>query len=478
MEVSTDYYDQWMATEGQNANLDEEYHLSLDLSEATYRIPFDVLDENHDFMAEVMTDFIPYQVFEELFTENQREVEVHNLFEKEYMEESDPILSENGSFMGDGLSFIHLTLLMAGVARAAQISSRVKRPLGQSVGDDLFLIKAKLKYCLNFLRISEGLGCKFSKINSISRDAATFCEQYFITPNNLSEIQDLTSFSDSIFKDVVFLDTIKGSVLSGKPKVKADKASPFIGHAVMATKQIRWNPLATVKQRAKVFLWARNYRVATGLGTKFAALPIELGGLGIEIGDNYDFNSEEFKTLQGYFEAMLNLEDLEFLKYYLLLRGIFQANPKGFSYLNDWTRINNLIKEIDIIDEQTVDSQLPDYLRNKSQREKLSFINNTLKYISFHDLVGTLARYEAFLAHWNCEDSNTFMSMPMKDTRRRVNHAIAIIKSNIVPVNPVLPSIESIAFRFRQRTWGRYVHKEDPVILHEFYGMPSLEIEF
>jgi hypothetical protein len=323
------------------------------------------------------------------------------------------------------------------------------------------------------------LNCRFSKINAVSKDAALFCEQFVAKISDLETYQDIDSFKDSIFGDLVFLDTIKGSALSGKPKVKAEKSAPFLGHAQLVTKQLTWNPYRSVKERSKVFLWARNYRVAMGLGTKFAALPPELGGLGIEIGDHYDFQSTEFQELLRYYEGILQLPQQEFLKFYLLLRGVFKANPKGFAYENDWDKIQAIVSDVQLITEEEVVKQLPEWLKTKPKREELSYVRNTLKLVSFHDLADLLARYDAFLKHWEGKSTHTYMSLPMKESRKRVNKTIAIIKSNVTPATICISkSIRDLADKYRRKTYGLYVSKEDPAILNEFGGMPTLELKF
>jgi hypothetical protein len=477
----------WAETQGltdhQLGELREESKLlfSLDLSEATYRMPYDILNENNDLIDRICEKFTPWTVFKDMFTSFEREIDLSQLVMKDYWSGPVNIKSHQGSFMGDAMSFIHLTLMLGAFARAASAGAKIPRPLGQSVGDDLFALNVTLDWCMRFMQLATACNCEFSKINAISIDAATFCEQYVIRISNLEDYKDLESFKDSIFNDLSFIDCIKGSTLSGKPKVKADKANPFLGHAMMMTKQVNWNPIHIVKERAPIFLWAKNYRMAVGLGIKFATLPSELGGLSIQIGDKYDYNREPFSgEILPYFEQMLDLPQREFAKYYLLLRGIFKASPKGFPYDNEWDRIKAIVSDCTLFEEAKILEELPDFMREKSRREQNTYIAMERGLISFHNLADELARYDAYQKHWEMKTQNTFMSLPAKDARQRANKALAIVKSNLEPKPPPFRSrsIKSLAALFREKLGFIYISRHDPAIIAAFKGMPLLDFDF
>jgi hypothetical protein len=115
-----------------------------------------VLDENCEIFDEVMHDFLPWRTFHYLFKSHERDVDMSILIEQGYFNGPERITSTRGSFMGDGMSFIHLTMLLNGLVRAACIElGAPERPLGQSVGDDLVLLKTKLMLCLQFCLLAE-----------------------------------------------------------------------------------------------------------------------------------------------------------------------------------------------------------------------------------------------------------------------------------------------------------------------------------
>jgi hypothetical protein len=479
-----DYEDLWADTQDltpeELLEMDgnEEFHFSVDLSEATYNIPFDVLDSNLDVCDEVMNDFKPWITFHSIFRSHERDVDMSILIEKGLWNGPERLVSTRGSFMGDGMSFIHLTLLLGGLVRSVYQANDIVRPLGQSVGDDLFLLKARLKSCLEFCFLAEQLGCKFSKLNSISPDTVSFCEQYVAKVDDQSTYEELEGFANSIFGDLVFLDNIKGSILSGNAKVQADGRSPFIGHATMLNKLVRWHPIRSTKERSKVFLWASNFMEASRLGSNMASLPICLGGMELAVGTTLLFSDKKFQEdMLPYYESMTRLDLGDFLKYYLLLRGIYKANPKGFTWENDWKVIRTIVDGVAIIEIPNVRTYVPEEIRGKPIMSILKYINNEMNLISFRDLASELARRDSFHKIWNRIKSKDYMTLKISNVRQRVNHAWAIIKSNLDPTEESeirSTSMTKLVNQFQEKTWGLYVSKDDPAISDMFEGMPTL----
>lgn len=481
----TDYAKAWGETQGLDSNelfelSEKEVFFSVDLEEATYRIPFEILDENVKFCDKIMSNFKPWNVYHDLFSTFERKVDMTELVNKGYWLGPKEVTSTRGSFMGDGMSFIHLTIMLSSITSATYAGAK-RRPLGQSVGDDLFLMKTDLRSCLRFCELAESIGCKFSKLNSISEDSLTFCENYCCIPTDYDDVKDIKSFSDSCFGDTLFLDIIKGSALSGQAKVKVDGADPFIGHASLLAKQVKWHPLHTVASRAKTILWARNYRAAMRLSSNMASLPLSLGGAELAVGPTILYTDKNFQeNMLPWYEAMLQLEERPFLEYYLLLRGIYQSNPKGFAWQNDIEVIHEITKDCELFPTTKLEDLLPSWMLEKSTREKLSYVEKELNLVSFHNLAGQLARREAFLSMWNLEKQETFMTFLSKDARQRANKVWAVIKSNIAPIDKSqfkTQNMGQLASGFQGRTWGLYVRKDDPSIKRAFGGMPDLFYE-
>lgn len=460
---------------------EQDVHLSLDLREATYLMPFELLEENVRFMDQTMEGFPPWECFSSLFSSFERDIDMGTLADKGYYEGPEIVTNVRGSFMGDGLSFIHLSLMLIASVRATYSVLGIKRPYGQSVGDDLILLKTKLNQCLDLLQLLEALGCQFSKLNSISNDSATFCEAYLAAISDLTVFNDLTSMKNSIFKELAYLDTIKGSVLSGNSKVKIDRGDPFLGHAHMLNKQISYHPNESVKERSKVFLWANNYMSAHRLGSSMASLPTELGGVDLAVGPTISFESPRFQDLHPYYEAMLGLESNKFLQYFTLLQGIYRANPKGFKWSNDYELIKTAVEGCEILEYPNIDPLVPEWMLGEPAMKKLNYIQNELGLLSFRHLSGHLARQEAFLNCWEGKIQKTYMTFLSKDSKQRANAAWGVIKSNLEPVATEslrYHNFNALKHAFSQKTWGLYVRKDDPSLLKAFAGMPTLTIDF
>jgi hypothetical protein len=478
-----DYSNIWADTQDLSPSELEELgqtnvQLSADLTEATYNIPYEVLDINLDACDEVMNDFVPWRTFHKLFRSHERVVDMTELIKSGYWQGPAEVTSSRGSFMGDGMSFIHLSFLLSGVVRSVCIDTGQPRPLGQSVGDDLVLLETKLPLCLAFCKLAEELGCTFSKLNSVSEDTATFCENYVAKVSDLTTFKQLKPFENSIFGEFMYLDVIKGSLMSGRSKVKADGKSPFLGHAHMLNKQVRWNPLVTTQERSKTFLWASNFMEARRLGSAMASLPQQLGGADLAIGTILEFDDVKFyKTMLPYYERMLTLERGEFLKYYLLLTGIYKSNPKGFVWENDWKVIREVIDNSTIQVISNLNTVVPEELHGSDPLAKLRYINDELRLISIRNLSDELCRRDAYLKMWNGKVAKTFMTLKISNVRQRVNHAWAIIKSNLQPVPEeeyTSTSMSHLVHKFQEISWGLYVSKDDPAIANAFQGTPSM----
>jgi hypothetical protein len=455
-----------------------EVHYSADLTEATYNIPFEVLDENLHLCDEIMSNFTPWKTFHNLFRSHIREVDMTQLVKSGYWNGPATITSTRGSFMGDGMSFIHLTLLLSGIVRMVCDKLDIERPLGQSVGDDLFLLNTRIKTCALFCYYAEKLGCKFSKLNSVSEDSGTFCEQYFVNVSDIETYTELKQFNNSIFGDLAFLDTIKGSTMSGNSKIKTDGKSPLIGHGQLLNKQIEWNPWQGVEEKAKTFLWASNFMEARKLASAMCSLPPALGGINIALGTILNYHDDRFHSkMLPWYETILDLELTEFLKYYLLLTGIYRANPKGFTWENKWDSISSIVENSTLHDFKNLDDAVPEELKGQRAIKKLNYINDELNMISFRHLTDELARRDAFHKMWNGIETKSFMTLKISNVRQRANHAWAIIKSNLEPTDPKnfkSVSIKDLNSRYQERSWGLYVSKEDPSITDVFCGTPSM----
>jgi hypothetical protein len=482
--VDIETYEYWVSTrdlsvEEINEDL-QSADFSVDLEEATYRLPFEVLQSHCEVIDLILSDFTPWKVFRSLFSSFEREIDLTELVKKGYVpnQEHNKLTTTCGSFMGDGMSFAHLTMFQLGLANYAMVKSKARtRPLGQSVGDDLLVLRAGKLYADQFIEQATKLNAKFSKLNSISTDSNMFCEKYSARVKDIESFQDMKDMVGSVFGDIVFLDIITGSLLCGQSKVKSNGDSPFFGHAVMLGKQLAWHPIAFVRKRAPVFLWASNYKDAKKLSGLLASLPRPLGGMELGIGTQLRYENPRYQEVHKYFEGMLNLPLSKFLKYYLLLQGIYRANPKGVPWENDPELIGAVMSSVNVREIKDLSTILPDFLAEKSWSEKHSYIKNELNLISIDYLINHLARQDAFLKQWEMLTISPYMTLQCKNIRARTNKVIAILKSDITPVEPEnfrFRSIAKLANEFNNRLWGLYINKDDPALINAFKGMPRL----
>jgi hypothetical protein len=437
------------------------------------------MDENVSFMDASLQKFVPWQVFGDIWRCHKRTVEMDDLIDQGLWNGSDEIVSESGSFMGDGLSFLHLSLYLGGMVRAAYSVRGIERPIGQSVGDDLILLETRLAPALYFLDLLTKTGAKFSKINAISQDSAMFCESYVTKCHDLENYRDIVSFRNSIFKDLLFLDTIKGSALSGKSKVKTDGAKPFIGHARLVAKQVNWHPLTYCKERAKIILWSRNYLDSVRLSSNMASLPFALGGIELLIGTQITNASPRWKDIVRYYESILLQETPKFLAYYTLLQGIYRANPKGFEWSNDCQIIVNLLEGLDLFEIDNLEPWVGSANAEKPYNWKIRYLLTEHKLIPIRNLADILARREAFLKQWKGLVTKSFLTLYDKNAKRRGNATWAIIKSELDPLTRARTRrISEISDAFSLRLDGKFFRTDDPSLIDVFQGMPTLEIDF
>jgi len=459
--------------------MEERQFLSADLKEATYNIPPKVQDMQNEFCDEVMDDFLPWQVFSDLFKVNQREVDMSDVKALGLWDGDETVTSTRGTFMGDGMSFIHLTLIQMG--NVGYCFDGEDWPIGQSVGDDLVLLKAKLKHCLKYCWQAEELGMVFSKLNAINKISCTLCESYASRILNQETFEDLAGFADCFFNDLFNLDVIKGSILSGRSKVKKDGVSPFIGHAKAASKQARWHLVRSTRQRSKVLLWASNFHEAKKLGSSMASLPKELGGLDMLIGKIVDYHSTWFqKERLPWYEAILNLKEYDdFIKYSLLLQGVYRSNPKGFEWENNFNVIQTVCANIKFrrIPNIRRSPLIPEDMKTLPVIKLLRYLEDEYDLISIDRISEALARREAHRKIWDGKISRSFMTLKINNVKERANKAWATIKGNLDPVEPTefrSTDMYTLSKGFRERSWGVYASREDRAIADVFEGMPSL----
>jgi len=455
------------------------FFLSADLTEATYNISHEILDANMDSIDFMLRDIPAWGVFRKLFRVHRRTMDMSQLERDGYWFGESEVQSESGSFMGDVLSFIHLSLVMKSLSYQAMpeqsrkdIFQPRKTPIMQSVGDDLVMLGIDERTGKRFVSSAIAMGLELSKINALNRYTMTFCEQYACSPSDFDEVSS-SKHRESVFGNLIFLDVIKGSILTGKSKIKVDGSSPFLGHAKMLNKQIAYIADEVKARRARVLLWVANYRDCIGIGVARCHLPEMLGGLNVAVGGCEKFDSQMMQThYVPYLIGMLRLPRSEFLTHQLMLSSIFKANPKGFRWEAEEEQLALILSNARIVDQD--DLGVPEHILRGPTSGLLSFIKKE-GFISMAQLAEEISRRDTYLKLWRGEEQPAYMTLTTKGVGERHRRVWEGIRRSVRPVRePMITSFGRLEKLFQLNTWGAYIHRDDPSIAMAMAGMPSL----
>jgi len=466
---------------------------SLDLKEATYNIPHSIMQENCEFIGEIFADNPVWEVYGDLFRITTRSMDMSTIIEQGY-DVPPNIVVKQGSFMGDALSFMHLTLMLSAFTSLASASDEkvlhkqlVERPMGQSVGDDLILFNAKPKIAKKFDKEIENFGQEASKIKS-TYFSGVFTEQYFIQVTDRRIMQSGKIHKDSLFGDLWFVDGIKPMVLTGKPKVSAEKRNSFIGQATALNKMLKYLlPSQDWKRlKCRVYLWVNNYDDALRIGRAKPHMPPELGGISVPIGACDPPGSALMK--EKYIPYLATIADMphdKFLAYYMLLKGIFRSTPKGVPWSNDPERLLALVGVAALIPRAEIDQALDglDFYVRMGQMEKIRYLSRAHNWVPAVDIDDELSRRETYLDFWyEPGKKRDFRTLRTSDVVKRHNEAWSFIRATVAP-KPFLASWENdntfdvIAERFRRSLWGFFVRRDDPAISWVFQNVNTFWLD-
>lgn len=476
---------------------DEEVFYSGDLTEATYSMSFELLDCQDELLDKAMSNFPVWKVFSDLFKIKPREMDVTQLKHEKYLADDYPdvVKTRSGEFMGDPISFIHLTLVwlslvnqtsaeMAGLSpsRDAYRSRYAYRPFGQQVGDDIVILRVQKKFVDILQRRTDGLGLKRSKIDSISRDTATFCEQYLWKPPKDFNSEGMSP--DTLFGDLMFLDTIKGSIMTGRSKVKSDGGTPFLGHASMLAKQIAYTPkeLAWKDDRAKTILWARNYREARGLTKSLPAWPRSMGGLGLAVGKTPDLDDPRMERYLPYLYRLFdnNTSQGVILDTLLQLGSIWRGSNKGFIWDSDKIDVMSIAEQLRVVSDEEALAGMPDWLRNKGHSAISAYLSQK-GIISLMNLGEELNRRYNFLMWWKGEiPTPRMVRLRTKEAAVKHREVWSHIRSSLEPMGRpfYIRTVRDLDRSLTMFVFGKYFERDDPAIRMAFEGMPSLFYSF
>jgi hypothetical protein len=488
-----------LATGGVNS-LDAGRLLSVDLQNATYSMSHDIFHANNTLFDKAMAKFVPWKVFHKIFKIPTREVDVSQLQEQDYLDESlsPKFVTKSGIFMGDSMAFIHLTVTMlslveqaltaaAGDSPSKDVYRQIyrKRPLGQSVGDDMICLAVSVEFCDSFKERAQLMGLVVTKIHSKSEDSGTFCENYVVRFPKGTDLSTIPQ--ESLFGDLVFLDSLKGSVFSGKSKVKQDGSDPFLGHAKLLQKQLEYLPkkLGFRVQRAKTLLWSRHFSTAAKLSRALPSLPSYLGGIGIAVGRQLTITDASMeKSYLPYYYGMLREPNQElFLTAQELLLGIFRTSNKGFPWDPLEIDLLDLLKGLKTSSKEEVLQMLPAYAENWTISAKIELLDRKVGYVPLSNIGAELIRRQAFLKWWLGEvppKRQAMLSLKGALIKERHQRHWDAIREFITPATKPfdVKSLHDLENKLKARSYDLFFRRDDPALKEAFFGMPSMHMVF
>jgi hypothetical protein len=468
---------------------------ACDLDEATYRMSHDLLKAIY-YRLKVTVRFPLFRLFEDLLTSYTRLVEADNLSEYRIPKSW---IAKSGSFMGESLSFIYLTLIVRAVSYIAScyytfnikhntsywfpdncdiiIRRGVETGHEQVLGDDHIAFDQSRLLALHRRWIYKEIKLVVSvSKDGISQDFAVFCENALCIP---SDKDVLTDKEGETFGKIVYIDTIKSRLLSGTSKVSMEHRSPIFGHASALERALKWIKDPETNRRVETLFWVVNYHKAVKLGGCYASLPQELGGFGLPrftpSGEFRDLdNDPKIRIALSYLEAIYRLNDSQFMVYWLLLRSINSERPKGNPFIMTpketlliSSKFNWIVPNWDI----EPWCSIPAYI--KADRNALH-IWMEIKHglISARTAFFYINRIKAISSLMRGEHSPAPNVYDIRQAKARFMEVWSIIRDEITPCSPT-KSVSDLADLYVDRTTGRYLDSSSPMFF-AILGAPNL----
>jgi len=479
---------------------------SADLSDATYNIPFEILEANASWLKDVFADNPIVEVFGDLLDHFEREVDPTDLFNQGLWPNSDRFTTVCGSFMGDVMSFAHLTLYHKVVTLIAkQQSEQVSitkaahdKDFVNVTGDDLINLLATPEWDHEYNRIIDSTGGKRSKIDAYSPRTGTYCEQWVVrlTTDERKYYASQAEYKDSLFGDLLFLDIIKGSLLTNQSKVKNNGTSPFIGHAKMAYRQLRWHPKSWVRQRVPKLLWALNYIEARMVSRSHAYFPPWLGGIDIPLQkylkDDLRHPDNDL-VISNYLIYLLPIVDksvdvVETLEVEALLHNLQTGSNKGTKFDNNLDKIVEILENSKVKSLAEVINLEPDWVKKIPWYKQYRYFEEKYSMISTRELNSLLNNLKSIQEVWQSESpiARPIKRQALRNLERRFGSAWKQIRSKYPPKDIVeaknrvleLGTIKNFEKKINDRTWELMIPSDSLALRESLLGLGPLSVVF
>jgi len=212
---------------------------SADLKSATDLIPLDVIEAIWDGLTSSLPKSHPFWVFYSLI-KSQRAMYIAPKFKTLESRFKPGTLNKRGSFMGEPMSFLTLSLVLILTEEISDYYHSLNvpvwskpdsyMPLGRNpcaiCGDDLTALRANLSRILLWREVALDLGLKFSWKEGISKRLLIFCEDHALLSGKGKQFT------------TVYVDVIKSRLLTTMSREHSDNRSSILGKGRMLSNQL------------------------------------------------------------------------------------------------------------------------------------------------------------------------------------------------------------------------------------------------
>jgi len=448
---------------------------SLDLKEATYNISFDILRANFDLFEQITPSSRLWRAIRMINVRPQRELMWNHEVIKDFDLKVDVFESEVGSFMGEPLSFMHLTLLLRLMSIIAEAYAEYEKfekllfpakfeqvlnygfpkILSEHAGDDMIALCSE-SYCRHFDHLIVIFGLVKSKgKHGESPYFGVFCENFVCLPKDPESIP-----ANCRFGDYAYLDIVKGRLINSFSKVAGSEQSPVLGQGSSLATALEW--WSGDSKLAQTLFWVANFSSLRKTHNMNLHLPPVFGGFSLPFAKGpYTYGSDEFTdTCISYLYAIYKLkDDKKFLLYSFLIRSIRISTAK------------------DIVLEEKMHSQLPDilkslkvYTRDEVKIESIPGEGYTalisrikdLGYRPWSDLENIVGRLNAFSILLNGSVNRKVRDLSLQNLRRKFKVVWEKIYKEIDPIKPEFTDFKKFTKEYILRE-GNFFYKEDDI---------------
>jgi hypothetical protein len=326
---------------------DNSYFMNSDFKSATDYIPLSVIKSlwTGYFRGQGITPGHPAHIFLSVLWEPRV---IHPSSDCQWM--NGEILQTRGSFQGEPMSFLTLTLLnVCGVEIAAQMSfgclkghlscslTGIRLKSERTYEDNLAIFSVERKFPLLYGIVGDDnmsiADKKFRRIftNIMLLVGMQFSPGKDLGSRNLLILCEDHAFYDEEDKTLKFLDVVKHRLLSRMTRVHSDHRSAIIGKASMLTTQLSWETnrlLAACARLAYMWSFRDEMEVKTFLADLPHEFPNNLGGINLPR-SSWTEIKRKFSLELRLLSWVVKLPLPKFLYYYLQLSQITERVQKG-----------------------------------------------------------------------------------------------------------------------------------------------------